>query len=89
MTVFPPSILPSAVVQLVPENMFVVASYDPHCGKSLTSHKMWVPGTYYVRSLHSTLKFLMWDYGSLDEHQERDYINAKRKMIDKLWRTQR
>ena len=36
-----------------------------------------------MRSLHPTLKFLMWDYGSLDEHQERDYINAKMKMINK------
>ena len=25
----------------------------------------------------------MWDYGSLDMHQERDYINAKMKMINK------
>ena len=40
-------------------------------------------GTYYVRSLHPTLKFLMWDYGSLDEHQERDYINAKMKMLNR------
>ena len=36
-----------------------------------------------MRSLHPTLKLLMWDYGSLDEHQERDYINAKMKMINK------
>lgn len=36
-----------------------------------------------MRSLHPTLKFLMWDYGSLDEHQERDYINAKMKMINR------
>ena len=25
----------------------------------------------------------MWDYGSLDEHQERDYINAKMKMLNR------
>lgn len=25
----------------------------------------------------------MWDYGSLDEHQERDYINAKMRMLNK------
>ena len=24
----------------------------------------------------------MWDYGALDEDQERDYINAKMKMLD-------
>ena len=25
----------------------------------------------------------MWDYGSLDKHQERDYINAKMKILNK------
>ena len=25
----------------------------------------------------------MWDYGSLDKQQERDYIDAKMKMINK------
>ena len=24
----------------------------------------------------------MWDYGSLDEHQEKEYINAKMRMIN-------
>ena len=43
----------------------------------------WVKGTYYVRKLHPTLRFLMWDYGSLDEHQEREYVIAKMKMLDK------
>ena len=43
----------------------------------------WVRGTYYVRKLHPTLQFLMWDYGSLDEHQEKEYINAKMKMLNK------
>ncbi len=69
--------------QTIPENMFVVAACNPHRGNSLASHKTWVRGTYFVRSLHPTLKFLMWDYGSLDEHQERDYINAKMKMMNK------
>ena len=36
-----------------------------------------------MRSLHPTLKLLLWDYGSLDQQQERDYINAKMKMINK------
>ena len=39
-------------------------------------------GTYYVRSLHPTLKHLMWDYGSLGEEQERDYVNEKMKMVN-------
>lgn len=47
------------------------------------NEEIWMRGSYYVRSLHPTLKFLMWDYGSLDEAQERDYINAKLKMLHK------
>ena len=39
--------------------------------------------SYYVRKLHPTLHFLKWDYGSLDEHQEKDYIRAKMKMLNK------
>ena len=35
-----------------------------------------------MRPLHSTLKLLMWDYGSLDEHQEKEYINEKMRMIN-------
>ena len=41
----------------------------------------WVRGTYYVRALHPTLKHLMWDYGSLDQSQERDYINEGMQMM--------
>ncbi len=70
--------------QPIPDNVFIVAACNPHRGNSLASHKTWVRGSYYVRSLHPTLKFLMWDYGSLDEHQERDYINAKMKMINRV-----
>ena len=36
-----------------------------------------------MHSLHPTLEFLKWDYGSLDEHQERDYVNTKMKMMNK------
>jgi hypothetical protein len=42
-----------------------------------------MPDTYNVHSLHPTLQLLMWDYGSLDENQERDYINAKMKIMNK------
>ena len=47
------------------------------------SQETWVRGSYYVRQLHPTVRFLMWDYGSLDEHQERAYINAKMKMLNR------
>ena len=36
-----------------------------------------------MHSLHPTLKLLKWDYGSLDEHQEKDYIDAKMEIINK------
>lgn len=68
----------------IPENLFIVAACNPHRGNSLASHKTaWMRSTYYVRSLHPTLKHLMWDYGSLDKNQERDYINEKMTMVNK------
>ena len=62
-----------------------MAACNPHRGNSLASLKQgdWIRGTYYVRSLHPTLDFLKWDYGSLDEGQERDYIKAKMMMVEK------
>ena len=72
--------------QPIPDNVFIVAACNPHRGNSLASHSQketWVRGTYYVRQLHPTLRFLMWDYGSLDEYQERDYINVKMEMHNK------
>ena len=63
--------------QLIPENVFIIAACNPHRGNSLASHETWVRGSYYVRPLHPTLKLLMWDYGALNEYQEKDYIKAK------------
>ena len=72
-------------LQPIPENVFIVAACNPNRGNSLSSHSQetWVRGAYYVRQLHPTLHSLMWDYGSLDEDQERDYINAKMKILNK------
>ena len=67
-------------------------SLAAHTSKSLTVHngravkpmkENWTRSTYYVRQLHPTLEFLKWDYGSLDEHQEREYVSAKMKMLNK------
>lgn len=70
--------------EVIPDNLFIVAACNPHRGNSLASHtESWVRGAYYVRQLHPTLQFLMWDYGSLDQAQERDYINAKMRMLNK------
>ncbi len=67
----------------IPDNLFIVAACNPHRGNSLASHSdSWLRGSYYVRRLHPTMQFLMWDYGSLDEAQERDYISAKMKMLN-------
>ena len=75
--------------ETIPENVFIVAACNPHRGNSLATHTLhdhdesWMRGSYYVRRLHPTLQFLMWDYGSLDQFQERDFINAKMKMLNK------
>ena len=63
--------------------MFIVAACNPHRGNSLASHKQdkWLRGSYNVRPLHPTLQLIMWDYGALDSVQERDYINAKIKVL--------
>ena len=44
-------------------------------------HESWLKGTYYVRKLHPTLEYLKWDYGSLNQQQEKVYVNAKMKML--------
>ena len=63
----------------------MVAACNPHRGNSLAAHRhSWVRGTYYVRPLHPTLQLLKWDYGSLDDHQERDYIRAKIELMVEL-----
>ena len=70
-------------IKPIPENVFIVAACNPHRGNSLASHEQdrWLRGSYYVHPLHPTLQLIMWDYGSLDKIQERDYINAKMKML--------
>ena len=67
--------------------MFIVASCNPHRGDILAAiseqdQKIWLKGTYYVRRLHPTLEFLTWDYGSLNKHQEREYVNTKMEMLN-------
>ena len=44
-------------------------------------HDLWLKGTYYVRKLHPTLEYIKWDYGSLNQQQEREYVNAKMKRL--------
>ncbi len=70
--------------QPIPENVFIIASCNPHRGDILAAIKdqeSWLKGTYYVRKLHPTLQSLLWDYGSLNEQQEREYVNAKMEML--------
>lgn len=42
----------------------------------------WVRGSYYVQKLHPTMRFVMWDYGSLNAEQESHYIEAKMVMVN-------
>ena len=76
--------------QVIPKNIFIIASCNPHRGDILSlldtkepdaSHT-WLKGTYYVRKLHPTLHYLMWSYGSLSEHEEMVYVNAKMQMLN-------
>ena len=48
----------------------------------LAGHDEWFVGTYYVRALHQTLQMLMWNYGSLSEAREEEYINSKMSMTE-------
>jgi len=75
--------------QAIPRNIFIIAACNPHRGDSLAIHgetsndnESWLKGTYYVRKLHPTLQFLMWDYGSLNEHQELEYVHAKMAILN-------
>jgi hypothetical protein len=69
----------------IPSNVFLVAACNPHRGSSVAIRSCserddWVLGSYYVHPLPPTLQFLSWDYGALDENQERDYIQQKMTM---------
>jgi len=67
-----------------------VAACNPHRGNSLAVHESkeehkagsWIRGSYYVQKLHPTLRFLMWDYGSLNKEQESAYIQAKMDIVN-------
>ena len=66
-----------------------MAACNPHRGNStfaqasLGPDENWLNSSYYVRQLHPSLKFLMWDYGALSECQELEYIRCKMAIIDK------
>ena len=76
--------------QPLPDNIFLVAACNPRRGNSLVFHeknkenisKAWVRGSYYVQKLHPTMRFVMWDYGSLNDEQELAYIEAKMVMAN-------
>jgi len=77
-------------MQAIPTNVFIIAACNPHrgdslavCGETSGDTESWVKGTYYAHKLHPTLRFLMWDYGSLNQHQELEYVHAKMAMLNK------
>ena len=67
-----------------------MAACNTHRGNNLAVHEnkdehkaeTWVRGSYYVRKLHPTLQFLMWDYGSLNYEQEAAYVQSKMIMVN-------
>lgn len=42
----------------------------------------WLKAAYYVQRLHPSLRQLIWDYGALNEAQEKQYISAKMDMLN-------
>ena len=93
-------------MQPIPQNVFIVAACNPHRGNSLAaltvanadrlrvmndnSDETWIMDSYYVQKLHPTLAHLMWDYGSLGEDQEKQYVLAKVDMFcNQLSKTQK
>lgn len=74
--------------QPLPPNIFLVAACNPHRGNSSVFHEdkkeeAWIRGSYYVQKLHPTMRFVMWDYGSLNDEQELAYVRAKMIMANK------
>ena len=72
-------------LQPIPKNIFIIGACNPHHGGSLATvlcKESWIRGTYYVQQLHPTLQCLMWDYGALEEKQEREYVAAKICMLN-------
>ena len=66
----------------IPTNVFLVAACNPHRGSSVpirssSERDDWVLGSYYVRPVPPTLRFLTWDYGALSDSQEFAYIQEK------------
>ena len=86
-------------LQPIPKNIFIIAACNPHRGNSLAaltvanagrlrvindySADTWIMDSYFVQKLHPTLAYLMWDYGSLDEGQEEQYVLSKVDMFCK------
>ena len=44
--------------------------------------EQWFKGTYTVHPMMPSFKLLMWDFGSLTQTQEEDYIRAKLALMD-------
>ena len=66
----------------IPTNVFLVAACNPHRGSSVpirssSERDDWILGSYYVRPVPPTLRFLTWDYGALSDSQEFAYIQEK------------
>lgn len=79
--------LVSCFIQPIPDNIFIVGACNPHRGNSLalldSKPEIWARGSYFVRPLHPTLHFLVWDYGALDKDEEREYVTAKLTLAQK------
>ena len=72
-------------LQPIPENVFIIAACNPLRGDSTVMLRnvknVWHKPTYYVRELHPTIDYLKWDYGALNDVQEREYVTAKMNIL--------
>ena len=61
--------------------MFIIAACNPLRGDSTAVLRnvknVWHKPTYYVRELHPTIDYLKWDYGALNDIQEKEYVTEK------------
>ena len=71
---------------MLPKNLFIIAACNPHRGNSVSTiqkpsgnemNEKWFKEHYLVRPLHPSFKHLIWDFGFLESHEEKLYIEAK------------
>src|SRR5690554_3851013 len=66
--------------QELPSNIYWVAAVNPY--RRIKDADMNFKDSYYVKPLPPSMKELVWDFGALEQDQERDYINAQLRLLE-------